>query len=84
MTTALYSGPSADLFFGFFGGFICAVIYLIWGHYSTYKTKYYSDEFIYFSIGKKLILYISFLLANLLVAFLLFWLLSLTFAAVIF
>ena len=42
------------------------------------------DEFKYFTVEKRLILYLSFLLANLFVAFLLFWLLTFIFATSIF
>ncbi len=83
MIIALHGVP-AEMIFSLLGAFISVVIYLIWVHYSVYKTKYYNDEFKYFTIQKKLILYLGFLAANLGVAFLLFWLLTLIFAATIF
>jgi hypothetical protein len=83
MIIALHGVP-AEMIFSLLGAFISVVIYLIWVHYSVYKTKYYNDEFKYFAIQKRLILYLGFLLANLGVAFLLFWLLTLIFAATIF
>lgn len=83
MIIALHGVP-AEMIFSLFGAFIAVVIYLIWVHYSVYKTKYYNDEFKYFAIEKRLIIYSGFLLANLGVAFLLFWLLTFIFAATIF
>ncbi|MCP2027080.1 cell division protein FtsL [Flavobacterium sp. HSC-32F16] len=83
MIIALHGVP-AEMIFSLFGAFITIVIYMIWVHYSVYKTKYYNDEFKYFTVEKRLILYLSFLLANLFVAFLLFWLLTFIFATLIF
>ncbi|WP_291146179.1 hypothetical protein [Flavobacterium sp. UBA7680] len=83
MIIALHGIP-AEMIFSLLGAFIAVIIYLIWVHYSVYKTKYYNDEFKYFSVEKRLILYLGFLLANLGVAFLLFWLLTFIFAATIF
>jgi hypothetical protein len=83
MIIALHGVPSEIIFSGV-GGFLSVIAYLIWVHYSVYKTKYYNDEFKYFAVEKRLIIYIGFLLANLCVAFLLFWLLTLIFAALIF
>lgn len=83
MIIALHGVP-AEMIFSLLGAFISVVIYLIWVHYSVYKTKYYNDEFRYFAVEKRLILYLGFLLANLGVAFLLFWLLTFIFAATIF
>lgn len=83
MIIALHGVP-AEMIFSLLGAFISVVIYLIWVHYSVYKTKYYNDEFRYFSVEKRLILYLGFLLANLGVTFLLFWLLTVIFAATIF
>ncbi|MBS7252643.1 hypothetical protein [Flavobacterium branchiicola] len=83
MIIALHGVPS-QIIFSVLGGSIRVIVYLIWVHYSVYKTKYYNDEFKYFAVEKKLMLYIAFLLANLCVAFILFWLLTLIFAALIF
>lgn len=83
MIIALHGVPS-EIIFSVFGGSISIIAYLIWVHYSVYKTKYYNDEFRYFAVEKRLIIYIGFLLANLCVAFLLFWLLTFIFAALIF
>lgn len=77
-------GIPAEMVFSLFGAFIAVVIYLIWVHYSVYKTKYYNDQFKYFAVEKRLLLYLGFLSANLVVAFLLFWLLTFIFAALIF
>ncbi|KRB56224.1 hypothetical protein ASD98_10140 [Flavobacterium sp. Root186] len=83
MIIALHGIP-AEMIFSLFGAFIVVIIYLIWVHYSVYKTKYYNDEFKYFAVQKRLIIYLGFLLANLGVAFLLFWLLTFIFATTIF
>lgn len=80
MIIALH-GITAEIIFSFLGAFVSIIIYLIWVHYNVYKTKYYNDEFRYFAVEKKLILYLGFLIANLCVAFLLFLLLTLIFAA---
>ncbi|WP_264552277.1 hypothetical protein [Flavobacterium sp. N2038] len=83
MRIALHGVPS-EIILSVVGGSLSVIVYLIWVHYSVYKTKYYNDEFKYFAVEKRLIIYIGFLLANLCVAFLLFWLLTLIFAALIF
>jgi hypothetical protein len=83
MIIALHGIPS-EIIFSFFGGTISVIVYLIWVHYSVYKTKYYNDEFKYFAIEKKLLLYVGFLLGNLCVSFVLFWLLTFIFASLIF
>lgn len=83
MIIALHGVP-AEMIFSLLSASVSVVIYLIWVHYSVYKTKYYNDEFKYFTVQKRLIIYLGFLLANLGVAFLLFWLLTLIFAALIF
>jgi hypothetical protein len=83
MRIALHGVPS-EIIFSVIGGSLSVIVYLIWVHYSVYKTKYYNDEFKYFAVEKRLIFYIVFLLANLCVTFLLFWLLTLIFAALIF
>ncbi|TDO97770.1 hypothetical protein EV145_109131 [Flavobacterium sp. 245] len=83
MIIALHGVPS-EFIFSSVGGFISVIAYLIWVHYSVSKTKYYNDEFKYFAVEKRLIIYIGFLLGNLCVAFLLFWLVTLIFAALIF
>jgi hypothetical protein len=83
MMFALHGVPS-EIILSVIGGSLSVIVYLIWVHYSVYKTKYYNDEYKYFAVEKRLILYIGFLLANLCVAFLLFWLLTLIFAALIF
>ena len=83
MIIALHGVP-AEMVFSLFSAFIAIVIYLIWVHYSVYNTKYYNDKFKYFAVEKRLILYLGFLLGNLGVAFVLFWLLTLIFAALIF
>lgn len=83
MIIALHGVP-AEMVFSLLSASVSVVIYLIWVHYSVYKTKYYNDEFKYFTVQKRLIIYLGFLLANLGVAFLLFWLLTLIFAALIF
>ncbi|CAD0006131.1 hypothetical protein FLACHUCJ7_02704 [Flavobacterium chungangense] len=83
MIIALHGVP-AEMLFSLLGAFTVIVTYLIWVHYSVYKTKYYNDEFRYFAVQKRLIIYLGFLLANLCVAFLLFWLLTFIFATLIF
>jgi hypothetical protein len=83
MIIALHGIPS-EIIFSVFGGTISVIVYLIWVHYSVYKTKYYNDEFKYFAIEKKLLLYVGFLLGNLCVSFVLFWLLTFIFASLIF
>ncbi|MDR6764193.1 hypothetical protein J2Y38_004422 [Flavobacterium sp. 2755] len=52
MIIALHGVP-AEMIFSLLGAFISVVIYLIWVHYSVYKTKYYNDEFKYFAIQKR-------------------------------
>lgn len=83
MMIALHGVP-AEMIFSLLSAFIAVVIYLIWVHYSACKTEYYKDRFKYFAVQKRLILYLGFLLANLGVAFLLFWLLTFIFATSIF
>jgi hypothetical protein len=74
MIIALHGGLTLELLAGIIGGYICAAIYFIYAHYRMYKTKYYNEAYVYFSVGKKLIIYLGFLIINLCLAYLLFWL----------
>jgi hypothetical protein len=74
MFIALHGGLTGEMLFSIIGSYIFTAIYLIYAHYRTYKTKYYSEEYIYFSTGKKVIMYLGFILVNLVFAYLLFWL----------
>lgn len=73
MIIALSCGPTQEILFSLFGGFIGAAIFVVYAHYKMYKTKYYSEEYVYFSVVRKLFIYLGFLIVNLCFATLLFW-----------
>lgn len=62
---ALHGGLTTEMVYGMGGGFIGAAICFVYAHYKMYKTAYYNEEYIYFSTGRKLILYLGFLIVNL-------------------
>ncbi|WP_163392472.1 hypothetical protein [Flavobacterium limi] len=45
-------GVPAEILYSLFSASIAVIIYLIWGHYCVYNTKYYNDEFKYFAVEK--------------------------------
>lgn len=73
---ALHGGLTIEMVYGMGGGFIGAAICFVYAHYKMYKTEYYNEEYVYFSTGRKLILYLGFLIVNLCFATLLFWIFS--------
>ncbi|KFF06808.1 hypothetical protein B0A68_00805 [Flavobacterium reichenbachii] len=44
---------------------VLILVFLIFTHYKIYNSQYYTEEFVYFSTGKKLMLYLLFLAVNL-------------------
>lgn len=74
MAIALHGGLTGEMLFCIFGSYICTAIYLVYAHYRAYKTKFYSEEYVYFPSGKKVVMYLGFLIVNLIFAYLLFWL----------
>lgn len=45
-------------------GFIVILGVLFYTHYKVYTSKYYNEEYVYFSAGKKVLLYLLFLAIN--------------------
>lgn len=76
MIISLSCGPTLEILLSLYGGFIGAAILVVYAHYKMYKTKYYNEEYAYFSLGRKLIIYLGFLIVNLCFATLLFWIFS--------
>ncbi len=66
MMISLCGSPPAGFFHALFTiGLVVTVAFMLYTHYKVYKSEYYKEEFVYFSIGKKIILYVSFLMVNL-------------------
>ncbi|BFM43597.1 hypothetical protein CFS9_22380 [Flavobacterium sp. CFS9] len=82
MTVALHGGLYEEMIYGISGGFVLAFLYFILTHYKVYKSEYYNEEYVYFSSGRKFFLYIGFLIVNLCVAYLLFFIFALIFAGI--
>jgi hypothetical protein len=62
---SLCGSPPAG-FFEFIGiVLIVILVFLCFTHYKIYNSQYYTEEFVYFSTGKKLALYLLFLAVNL-------------------
>lgn len=78
---SLCGSPPAG-FFELIGiGLIVVILFFLFlSHYGVYKSGYYNEEFVYFSTGRKFLLYIGFLIINLCIIPLLIFL----FLAVIF
>jgi hypothetical protein len=72
MPIALHGGFTEEMIFGLSGGFILALIYFIFVHYRIHKSKYYNEEYVYFSSGRKIILYLGFFVVNFCVAYAIF------------
>ncbi|MEN2488165.1 hypothetical protein AAYQ05_10255 [Flavobacterium sp. B11] len=70
---ALHGGFSEEMLYGLGGGFIVAVFFLIVIHFRIYQSSYYNEEYVYFSSGKKIALYLGFITVNLIVAYFLFF-----------
>jgi hypothetical protein len=70
---ALHGGFSEEMIYGLGGGFFIALLFFIFRHYRMYKSDYYNEEYVYFSSGRKFILYLGFLVVNLCVAYALFF-----------
>ena len=70
---ALHGGFSEQMIYGLAGGFITALLFFIVIHFRVYKSEYYNEEYVYFSSGKKLALYLVFLVVNLCLAYFLFF-----------
>ncbi|MEN2415606.1 hypothetical protein [Flavobacterium mesophilum] len=62
---SLCGSPPAGFFELIGVSLIIAVIFLGFTHYKAYKTDYYNEEYVYFSDGKKVLLYLLFLALNL-------------------
>ncbi|WP_152561054.1 hypothetical protein [Flavobacterium sp. ASV13] len=45
-------------------GLVLIIVFLCFTHYVAYKTEYYNEEFVYFSSGKKFMIYMGFLALN--------------------
>ena len=59
-------GSPPEGFFQFIGvSLVLTVGFLSFTHYKVYKTDYYNEEYVYFSAGKKVLLYLLFLAINL-------------------
>lgn len=82
MTIALHGGISEEMIYGFGGGFITALLFFIFIHYRIYKSEYYNEEYVYFSAGRKVVLYIGFLIVNCCVAHIIFFVFTLIFAGI--
>lgn len=46
-------------------GLITLSIFLFYVHYKAYKSQYYNEEYVYFSTGRKFLIYIGFLAISL-------------------
>lgn len=77
-------GLTVEFLYSLAGGFIAAILCIVYAHYRVSKTEYYKEEYIYFSTGRKLLLYFGFLIVNLCFAYLLLWIFTFIFAALIF
>lgn len=62
---SLCGSPPADFILSFIFGLIMAVVLFFISHYKAYKSQYYKEEYVYFSVTKKVMLYVSFLAINL-------------------
>jgi uncharacterized membrane protein len=59
-------GSPPDGFFQSIGiGLIIIIMFLCFTHYKAYQTQYYNEEYVYFSVGKKTLIYLVFLAVNL-------------------
>ncbi len=59
-------GSPPEGFFQLIGvSLIITIVFLSFTHYKVYKTDYYNEEYVYFSSGKKVLLYLLFLAINL-------------------
>ncbi len=65
MMISLCGSPPQGFFESFTIGLLLAAGFIFYTHYRISKTEYYKEEFVYFSFGKKIILYLSFLMVNL-------------------
>ncbi|PBJ11708.1 hypothetical protein BSF42_24350 [Flavobacterium sp. ACN6] len=65
MMVSLCGSPPPGFFPAFMIGLAAAAGFLFYTHYRISKTDYYKEEFVYFSLGKRIILYLSFLMVNL-------------------
>ena len=58
-------GSPPEGFFQSIGiGLILIIAFLCFTHYKAYKTQYYNEEYVYFSTGRKFLIYIGFLALN--------------------
>ncbi|MBE8725546.1 hypothetical protein [Flavobacterium hungaricum] len=84
MIIALHGGFTLELLYSLVGGFIAAIAFVVYVHYRVSKTEYYREEYVYFSEGRKLLIYFGFLIVILCFAYLLFWIFTFIFAGLIF
>jgi hypothetical protein len=62
---SLCGSPPAGFFESIGIGLILVIVFLFFTHYKAYKTEYYNEEYVYFSSGKKALIYLGFLAINL-------------------
>lgn len=62
---SLCGSPPEGFILAFITGLFMAVALIFISHYKVYNSQYYKEEYIDFSVMKKVILYISFLAINL-------------------
>jgi len=82
MIVALHGGLYKEMIYGLAGGFITAVVFFIFIHYRVYKSDYYNEQYVYYSSGRKLIIYIGFLLVNFFVVYIIFFVFTMVFAGI--
>lgn len=62
---SLCGSPPNGFFQSVLVALILIVVFLGFTHYKAYKTQYYNEEYVYFSAGKKALIYLLFLAINL-------------------
>lgn len=82
MIIALHGGLSYEMIYGLGGGFIMALLFFIFIHYRIYKGEYYNKEYVYFSSGRKVVIYLGFLIVNFCVAYIIFFVFMLVFGGI--
>ena len=82
MIIALHGGLSREMIFGIAGGFSIAILFFIFIHYRMFKSEYYNEEYVYFSSGRKIVLYFGFLMVNFVLAYGLFFVFTMLFGVI--
>lgn len=62
---SLCGSPPLGFILALITGLIIALGFLFISHYKAYNSRYFKEEYVYFPVTKKVILYISFLAINL-------------------